>query len=1146
MKQKLLSIILVVALGCLCSFGAQAANETYSVWNGTDATSWVAIPDEIEVTSAADLAGIAALSASQDFTGKTITLKANIDLDYKAWTPIGTATNPFNGTFKGSGYLIRGLRTFSGATDGVGLFGHVGQNAVIEQVGISGGKIMAKNKTRIGALAGVCAGTIRECWSMAQFVATGDTTGGLVGKLTADGSIIDCYQAGYLNNLSTAVGCIVGSNAGALVRVFNIGYASSEDGHAIVGEDKGGSYTQCYFDRKAYLQKSGIEGNVITPIDSTAHMFSLFAGNATWSNATTRYPILSAFAGKDAALLSAAPMYLETSNTAPVEHANDVTLAFNVSIVGGITWTCQKQADEQWISINNTDGSVQVVRPCAPTVVLVDAQLNNETRVVYMSPRRVEDLVPGIFVGRDEEADTLNYTHYYCFDSYEEFKEEAYMRPATEGWIGIGGDYHYEVIRYRITDTDTLLVDTMLADCGKGDYITWYDTCKVPTDVPGHYIVRSYVHDNGCMTDWLENKSGFEYYVFEEFVPGMIVTKRDTILLNTIPTLVKSEGSEASHGGGGTIYYQWFVNGDSIHTQTALELKDYPISKAGIYRFTRGTRDSVCYVPEHDVSKLGEYTVVAFDSLDPGEIIDHEKLSFCTVVDAEEHIIEATDATGGAGTIEYRWLRNGIAIPQATGRDLDLSNIGLQAGHDYVFTREVQDNTRFTTWTKTRYTLQIHIMSTLTPGDIEDEERSPYCFAENAKETESITVHIKETTEATCADGIEYQWRRTPGEEEIGDQANLNYTVHLNEISLGTIYTYTRYVRQAGSDCDWIKSDGEVTQYYGQASSVHITRSICREKMPYTFTHVDKEGKETSHTFTEDGETWSFTDKDSDCPIDSFITILVTDVPSFRIDTAAHVCQETGTMALEFERTAGMANTFRITFSPDMAFYMGRTDTVGTITTQGLILLTDMPPIGVGDCYLNLEIGYAVDGETEGICYSAPSKLQVTFSLGGYLHTKYDRVLFVDNNPDNGIETGGAEKLKFVAYQWYKDGQILEGETKQYYHQGGASLVGTFYVLLTAENGDQYRSCEVTLPTTSGSSAPEMSHIYPVPVDAGQPLTIECFGDVQIISFYGERVSDLRNVEGSATLSAPHMQGVYFVQITAADGTVETHKLIVK
>ena len=1143
MKHKLLSFILVVALGCVCSFGAYAANETYSVWNGTDATPMV-LSDAIEVHSAADLAGIAALSATEDFAGKTITLHANIDLNGQAWTPIGSSSKPFQGTFQGSGYLIRGLRTFSGATDGVGLFGHVGPNAVIEQVGISGGKIMAKNKTRVGALAGVCAGTILQCWSMAQFVATGDVTGGLVGELTASGSITDCYQSGYLNNVSTTVGCIVGRSAGALVRVFNIGYASSEDGHAIVGEDNGGSYNQCYFDRKAYLQKSGIDGNSITPIDSTALLFSLFAGNATWSSATTRYPILSAFAGKDAALLSAAPMYLDANSMDPVEHANDITLSFSVSVEGGISWSCQKEADEQWIAIS-PNGSVQVTRPCAPTVVLVDAQLHNETRVVYMSPRRVEDLIPGVFVGRDEEADTLNYTHYYCFNSYEEFKEEAYMTMAEEGWIG-NGDYHYEVLRYRITDTDTVLIDTMLPDCGHDDYRNWFDTCKVPTDEAGHYIVRSYVHDNGCMTDWRENKTGFEYYVFGEFVPGMIVTKRDTILLNTIPTLVSTSGSEASYGGGGPVYYQWFVNGDSIHEQTSLELSQYAITKAGEYVFTRGTRDSVCYVPEHAVSELGEYIVVAFNALDPGEITDHENKTFCSVADAEKYVIEATEATGGAGTILYRWLRDGNAIPQATGRDLSLSNIGLQAGHKYVFTREVQDDTRFTTWTKSRYELQVTILSALSPGAIEDQARSPYCFDEDAKETATVTVHINETTAATCADGLEYQWVRVPGDEVIGEQANLNRTFRMSEIDLGTTYTYIRYVRPAHSDCDWSKSDGEVTQHYGQATSAHVTRSICREKMPYTITHVGKDGKETSHTFTEDGETWSFTDTDGECPIDSSFTILITEIPSFRIDTEAHVCQETGTMALEFEQTAGMANTFRITFSEDMSFYMGRTDTVGTITSPGLILMTNMPPIGVGDCYLNLEIGYAVNGETEDICYSSPSKLQVTFSLGGYLHTKYDRVLFVDNNPDNGLETGGAEKLKFITYQWYKDGHILEGETKQYYHQGGASLVGTFYVLLTAQNGDRYRSCEITLPTEAAGSAPRMSQIYPVPVEAGQPLTIECFGDVQIISFYGERVSALRHVEGSATMISPPMQGVYFVQITAADGTVETHKLIVK
>ena len=1144
MQKNLLSFSVWILLTCMCSASAYAANASYDVWNGTNATDMTAA-HVMEIHSAADLAGIAALSAAEDFTGDTIVLKTNIDLDKKAWAPIGSADKPFKGVFLGNGYLIRGLRTFAG-TDGVGLFGHVGQGAKIEQVGISGGAILAKNKTHVGAIAGVCDGTISQCWSMAQFVTTGNSTGGLVGELTANGRIQDCYQSGYLNNTSSIVGGIVGTNAGTLERVYNIGYASGEDGHAIVGEDNDGTYNECYFDRKLYLQKSGVEGNAITPVDSTRYMFSLFNGNAVWSHAATRYPVLEAFATTDAAALSAAPVFLDSIGTNPVEHANDVTLDFSVSIENGIAWNCQKQEDTTWLNFNNAEGAVQVVRPCAPNPILVDARLNDETRVLYFNPRRVEDLVPGEFIGRDLETGALDVTLYFCYNSYEPVKDDVQMKLAQYGWMG-DDDHHYQVLRYQVTETDTVVIDTMLADAPKSDYLHWFDTCLIPTDTAGHFFIRSFVHDNGCATDWRENKTGLEYYVYGRFIPGTIENKKDTILLDQVPVLVSTSGSEASVGGAGQVYYQWFVNGDSILSQTQLELIGYPITKAGEYNFTRGTRDSICYVPEYGLEDLGVYTVLAFDSIDPGEITNRADQTFCTVDDAKAYMVTATKAKGGAGTIQYRWFMDGQLISGATSQNLSLNGLNLAAGHTYIFTREAQDDTRFTTWKKTRYSKTIYIMASLTAGAIESETRDNYCFDADATSGTTATIVIHETRAATCADGVVYRWVRTPDNVVIGDEAELNYTFPMSEIRLGTTYTYTRYVRNSNPDCAWELSEGEVKQYYGQSQRYEVTMTICKERMPYTLQHTYASGQTESHTFTYDGEAWTVTETTEDCPVDSVFIVRIAEMPKFTMDTSpVHVCQETGTMALEFVQTAGMSNTFRITFSPDMAAFMGRQDTVGTITRPGLILLENMPPIGVGDCYLELELGYTGGGATDEICYSEPAKKQVTFSLGGYLHTKYDRVLFVDNNPDNGLITGGAEKLKFVAYQWYKDGQILEGETKQYYHQNGAALSGIFYVMLTAENGDEYRSCEVTLPTGSGNAAPQLTNVYPVPVDAGNTLTIEGAQQAQIISFAGEKIADLTQLQQTATIAAPRVPGLYFVMVMTEEGMPEIHKLIVK
>ena len=66
-----------------------------------------------------------------DFAGKTIKLTANINLNNEAWTPIGTAEHPFEGTFDGQGHKITGLTNKSDATS-FGLFEKVKGTVVIK------------------------------------------------------------------------------------------------------------------------------------------------------------------------------------------------------------------------------------------------------------------------------------------------------------------------------------------------------------------------------------------------------------------------------------------------------------------------------------------------------------------------------------------------------------------------------------------------------------------------------------------------------------------------------------------------------------------------------------------------------------------------------------------------------------------------------------------------------------------------------------------------------------------------------------------------------------------------------------------------------------------------------------------------------
>ena len=84
------------------------------------------------------------------------------------------------------------------------------------------------------------------------------------------------------------------------------------------------------------------------------------------------------------------------------------------------------------------------------------------------------------------------------------------------------------------------------------------------------------------------------------------------------------------------------------------------------------------------------------------------------------------------------------------------------------------------------------------------------------------------------------------------------------------------------------------------------------------------------------------------------------------------------------------------------------------------------------------------------------------------------------------------------------------------------------------------------MPQGAPSSAPQHSAVYPIPVGAGEAITIECEGEARIVSFTGEMIMQTGYIDGKATISAPHTTGMYYIQISDINGKTEIHKLIVK
>ena len=90
------------------------------------------------------------VNKGNNFSGKTVQLMSDVDLENESWTPIGNGTNKFQGTFDGNGKTISNL--YVEGEKGLGLFGYVYSGAYIQNVTIDGAYVSGQDY--LGAVVG--------------------------------------------------------------------------------------------------------------------------------------------------------------------------------------------------------------------------------------------------------------------------------------------------------------------------------------------------------------------------------------------------------------------------------------------------------------------------------------------------------------------------------------------------------------------------------------------------------------------------------------------------------------------------------------------------------------------------------------------------------------------------------------------------------------------------------------------------------------------------------------------------------------------------------------------------------------------------------------------------------------------------------
>jgi hypothetical protein len=224
--------------------------------------------------------------------------------DTKTWNggqgflPVGTTLNPFTGTFDGQEHVITSLFINRPTTNEVGLFGYIGDGAVVCNVGLaevditarinsgslvgystgstvcnswSSGSVQGSHdyQMRLGGLIGVSAGVdtyVYQCFSSANVTATGGAhqVGGLAGY-NGHGSIMsDCYATGNVSGY-WKVGGLVGDNTdsadgGYIARCYSTGRVTGGGGGLVGYNWLSGRTYDSYWDKQTSGKSSSHGG----------------------------------------------------------------------------------------------------------------------------------------------------------------------------------------------------------------------------------------------------------------------------------------------------------------------------------------------------------------------------------------------------------------------------------------------------------------------------------------------------------------------------------------------------------------------------------------------------------------------------------------------------------------------------------------------------------------------------------------------------------------------------------------------------------------------------------------------------------------------------------------------------------------------
>lgn len=252
---------------------------------------------------------------------------------------------------------------------------------------------------------------------------------------------------------------------------------------------------------------------------------------------------------------------------------------------------------------------------------------------------------------------------------------------------------------------------------------------------------------------------------------------------------------------------------------------------------------------------------------------------------------------------------------------------------------------------------------------------------------------------------------------------------------------------------------------------------------------------------------------------DSTVFLHVVDLPEVVCTQVPTICSDESTITVPLSVKRGEPNSFDVVY--DASNPIPIAPVVSEQLTSDNITLSLPDSLKAGTYRLTFAFYHSATTCTTEVDYS------FYVAQSGLIYSKWNDVLLI-NNADE----------KFVAYQWYKDSELLAGETNQHlYNTQG--LDGTYYCLITLKDGTTIQTCEVRFDEVPRSADLKTAvQVAPKKVGRGMPITVSRESDeTAVICIYdatGRLISTTTTNEQLTELTAPHTQGLYIVSLTTA------------